>query len=170
MANNKRNVLLVFCGLPGSGKSTVAKEVAKKLGNTVVAATDTFRFMIYEPKYTSEESKFIYDNAMSFAAKALERGYNVILDGTFLKEDYRQEALKRLGGLYDEGHVVFVKCDVREARARNIARENVVPDDSFDRMWSVLEPPVNAIIADTSNSAGEAVLAILGALTCIKTA
>nr|WP_276978322.1 ATP-binding protein [Ferrimicrobium acidiphilum] len=146
----KKPILLVFSGLPGSGKSTVAKETAQQLGNTILSATDAFRCMITEPKYTSRESRLVYDSAMSFAEKALELGYNAILDGTFLKQEYRKEALERLNDLYSEAFVVFVKCDKDTAWKRNVERKYAVPTESFHRMLKVLEAPEDGVIIDST--------------------
>lgn len=148
---SKKPILLVFSGLPGSGKSTIAKETARQLGNTLLSVTDMFRFMIAEPKYTSGESKFVYDSAISFAEKALKWGYNTILDGTFLREEYRKEAMKRLKDLYSEAFVVFVKCDKDIAWKRNVERKDIVPIQSFLRMTTVLEAPEDGIIIDSAS-------------------
>lgn len=147
--------LLIFSGLPGSGKSTIAKLVAKKLGNTVRSATDTFRLSIASPTYTSAESAFVYESAIIFAGYALESGYNAILDGTFLRNDYRQDALMKLKDLCSRSVVVSVVCDIDVARQRNVSRQAVVPTENFERMLSTMEVPEGALSVDSTSMTPE---------------
>ena len=47
-------------GLPGSGKSTIAKELAKKI-NVEILRLDEFRTeLVPDPKFTDEERSFVY--------------------------------------------------------------------------------------------------------------
>ena len=155
--------LLIFCGIPGTGKSTIARLVAARLEGTVHIQTDAVRWMIYHPTYTNEESEFVYAVCIMLAGEALQRGYNAILDGTFLREEYREEALRQLRGAYDSYLVVYVHCDVRTAYVRNMSREASVPQDRFNQMLSRLQEPASALKVDSEKTsaelAAEAVLA-----------
>ena len=155
--------LLVFCGIPGAGKSTIARLVAARLEGTVHIQTDAVRSMISNPTYTNEESEFVYSVCIMMAGEALQRGYNAILDGTFLREEYREDALKQLGGAYDSYLVIYVHCDVRTAYLRNMSRKVGVPQDRFNQMLPRLQEPADALKIDSGKKsaelAAEAVLA-----------
>lgn len=155
--------LLIFCGIPGTGKSTIARLVAARLEGTVHIQTDAVRSMIYYPTYTNEESEFVYAVCIMLAGEALQRGYNAILDGTFLREEYREEALRQLRGAYDSYLVVYVHCDVRTAYVKNMSRKASVPQDRFNQMLPRLQEPVSALKIDSEKTsaelAAEAVLA-----------
>ncbi len=141
--------LLIFCGIPGSGKSTIAKLVAKTLQGTVHIQTDAVRLMISEPLYDNYESEFVYSAIIALAGEALARGYNAILDGTFLREQYRRDALKRLRGAYDSYLVVYLYCDVPTAYQRNTLRKATVPQGRFNQMLPRIQVPANALRIDT---------------------
>lgn len=63
--------LLIFCGIPGTGKSTIAKLVAARLEGTVHIQTDAVRSMISNPAYTNGESEFVYAICVLMAGEAL---------------------------------------------------------------------------------------------------
>ncbi|MEM7815654.1 MAG: AAA family ATPase [Candidatus Aenigmatarchaeota archaeon] len=89
-------MLILVCGLPGTGKSFVAKEIAKNLPKTALLRTDVVRKnLLKKPNYTEEEKKLIYDSLLSEAGKFLSINKNCVLDATFYKRGYR-EAAKRL--------------------------------------------------------------------------
>ena len=140
---------MIFCGIPGSGKTTLAHLVTEAMGNAVHVQTDTIRFMMSAPKYTWEEARFVYESAFLIGREALKRGYDAVLDGTFLREDYRQEALARLSGHYSSAAVVCVTCRKETARARNSSRNPAVPEESFDRLVKSFELPEDGIIVRT---------------------
>ena len=140
---------MIFCGIPGSGKTTIARLVAASIGDAVHVQTDTFRFMIPRPQYTWDESKFVYESMFMVGRQALKRGYDAILDATFLKEDYRTEAQKKLARYYSEVHTVCVLCDREVARARNAQRDAIVPEESFKRLSASFERPKSAIFVNS---------------------
>ena len=54
-------LILLFCGLPGVGKTSLANELAPLI-NAVVLSTDKIRKkLISNPTYTKEEKELIYD-------------------------------------------------------------------------------------------------------------
>jgi len=163
---NTKGRLLIFCGIPGAGKTTIARIVAAGIGSAVHIQTDTLRFMIPAPAYTRDEARFVYEAMFLVGRQALKSGYDAILDGTFLKEDYRAEARRKLARFYSAATVVCVLCDVEVARARNSQRKATVPDDSFNRLSATFEKPKKAIFvhsdSGTPESAAGYVLRTLG--------
>jgi hypothetical protein len=154
--------LLVFCGIPGSGKTTVANLVAAELQDVVHVQTDVVRSMIPGRNYANDESEFVYSACITLASEALMRGYDVILDGTFLREEYRREALRRLRGACDSHLVVFVHCDAMTAYQRNSSRGANVPQERFNLMLLRLQEPANSLNVDTGKlSPEEAAKAVL---------
>ena len=147
--------LLLFCGIPGSGKSTIADIVSNRLENTVHIRTDVVRSMISSPVYAAAESEFVYSSCVTLAGEALTRGYNAILDGTFLREEYRRDAIKRLRGVYDSYLVVYLHCDVTTAYKRNIERNAKVPQGRFNVMLARVQEPANSLKIDTGKTTAE---------------
>ena len=74
--------LLGLVGLPGSGKSLVAKTL-QGMVSSVVVSTDVARgFLGYKPVYTDEELRFVYEVCYRVARIRLADGQRVIFDGS----------------------------------------------------------------------------------------
>ena len=76
--------LWVMCGLSGSGKSTVATQIAKNNENTVIVSSDAIREELtgnYENQEHNEEVFKIFHDRIR---KNLENKNNVVADATNL--------------------------------------------------------------------------------------
>jgi aminoglycoside phosphotransferase family enzyme/predicted kinase len=96
--------LLITTGVIGSGKSSVAREVAGRLG-AIVVRTDAVRKRLAglalserreagfgEGLYSPEMGQRTYAEAMTVATKILDAGWPVILDGAFSSAAQRKQA------------------------------------------------------------------------------
>jgi predicted kinase len=148
--------LLIFCGIPGSGKTTVAGLVAKTDPLAIHIQTDVIRSMIPEPNYGASESDLIYRSCVAVAKEWLDNGRLVILDGTFGTSRRRENTLAALTGHYSRVDYVHVVCDLETALRRNSARTAAVPEENVKGILSAFEPPTPALRLDTTKTAPEA--------------
>ena len=147
-------LIILFCGLPGVGKTTLAKELAP-LMDAVVLSTDKIRKeLIPESTYTSEEKALVY-NVMLLVAKYLHSaGVNCIMDATFNTEKSRKEAVDKIG--IEPAQLQIVECvcpeDVALARLQSRKKDYSDADVSvYMKMKEVYEPVMkDHIIADTN--------------------
>jgi len=84
-------------GLPGSGKSTIARLLADRLKSmgihAYVLSSDGLRkVMTPNPKYTEEERDIVYGTLVYIAKILTENSVNVIIDATGNRRRYRDKA------------------------------------------------------------------------------
>jgi len=112
-------------GLPGSGKTTIAKELSKMLReegtHTQIVSSDMLRKLVTpNPKYTEEEREMVY-GALVFTAKLLtENGVNVIIDATGNRRRYRELARRKIQKFME----AYVKCPLEVCVERESKRIN----------------------------------------------
>lgn len=85
--------LIILSGLPGTGKSSIAKLLSREL-RAPIMSTDATRIRLgYQGRYAAEEKSVIYDAFFSAVAKAADKEPVIILDGSFSTAACRAEAL-----------------------------------------------------------------------------
>lgn len=110
-------------GLPGSGKSNLARGVTEDLaadGWDVEWLQMDARRKVYfpNPKYTDEEREAAYRMFAEEAASMVEKGQNVVMDGSAYKVAMREYARKLIPRFAE----VHVKCTLENAIARESGR------------------------------------------------
>ena len=145
---------MIVCGLPGVGKTTIAKDLAPLI-DAVVLSTDKIRKeLIPNPTYKKEEKRLIY-NVLFIVTKYLHKtGINCILDATFNTENSRKELRKRLG--LSQEQICIVECicpeDVVISRIKDRKNDYSDADISiYKKMKRTYEPiKEEHIILDTN--------------------
>lgn len=112
-----------FVGLPGSGKSSLARAVYAKLvarGLDVVHLEMDARRKAYfpHPQYTAEERKQAYALFVDEAYNFVLEGKGVLMDGSAYRVAMRQAARERISRFAE----VFVHCSLEEAIRRETLR------------------------------------------------
>jgi len=115
-------MLLVVCGLPGTGKSRVARYLAEHFSAEWLRTDEIRRKMMKKPKYGKMEKEAVYEKLFGLAEKFLKEGKNVIMDATFYRRDLRErfrEIAKRNGVFFE---IVETKCNENAIRKRMVKR------------------------------------------------
>ncbi len=130
----KKITLLI--GVPGSGKSFKAKEIASNNPNTVICSTDDY-FMVNGVYQFDPKKLGINHGACQFKAeKAMIDGFDVIIDNTNITQGSRYPYVKLAEKYGYEVEEVFVECDIEVAIKRNTHN---VPEATIRRMAATIE-------------------------------
>jgi predicted kinase len=152
-------LIVVICGLPGVGKSTLAKDLAPLL-NAVILSSDKIRKELFpNPIYSKREAKIIYDVMILLAKYLYGAGINCIIDATFNKEKSRTQLKNKL--MLPEEELFMVECICPEDTivSRLKTRKNDYSDADlriYKRMKKTYEPILeDHLVIDTSQSSSK---------------
>jgi aminoglycoside phosphotransferase family enzyme/predicted kinase len=140
-----RPTLWVLCGLPASGKSTVAHRLAQALGVDVLRL-DVIRKQMFGHRpdhpevvafetgiYSREASNLAYGRLLMLAQERIAKGMSVILDAGFGRQRHR-DAVSTLAQ-DEDANIVLVHCDAPETHLRQrLTQRNTVPGVSDARL------------------------------------
>ena len=164
-------VLVMLTGLPGTGKSNLAGQLAEVLPFAIVESDQVRKILFPQCEYTGEESQWVHRTCHALMDKLLMKGVRVIYDATNLHERHR-ELVYRLADAR-EVKLIVVKVVSPEAvasqRLRN--RQGDVKDDDdvsdadvkvYRRMSRSVDPiRRNHVVVDTSRDLRPAITKLL---------
>jgi hypothetical protein len=141
--------LILVGGLPGSGKSTVARGLAGRIGAACLASDELRKELagaapgtrlpaaVGEGIYRRTFSALTYRELLLRAERHLRAGDSVVLDATFARAADRRRAAalaRAAGGILVQ---VECRCPARVARARLAARSRPGYTGASDAGWEV---------------------------------
>lgn len=158
------NKLYILCGIPFSGKTTLAKELEKRLGFARIDL-DEVKFELLGQNVKDEDIKEsqwnkIYLEMYQKIEEALKEGKTVVHDtGNFTRNE--RGMVKNIADkLGVESITIFVYIPIPEARKRILGNRETnhrfdVTDKDFESTVNEMEPPTNGenfIVYDSSQS------------------
>lgn len=142
--------ILMLRGLPASGKSTYAKELARTKGYIRVNKDD-LRAMLNDGKYTGKNEKRVLRIEQMIVEEALTSGRNVVIDNTNFNPIHEQKYLTIAKKNNAELEVKFFDTPLEECIERDKKRANSVGESVIRKMHKqylakkeTYEPPVGA--------------------------
>ncbi|MEH2160094.1 MAG: AAA family ATPase [Nostoc sp.] len=135
-------------GIPGSGKSTFAAELAK-LGNYRIVSTDAIRQQLYGDANIQGEWNQVEEKVISEIVNALTQGDSIIYDATNAKRGWRMELLSKLKfslAVFPLWMAWYLQTPVAICKLWNQQRVRQVPDFVIENMHKSLQnfPPIAA--------------------------
>lgn len=126
--------LLMLKGLPASGKSTYARELAAA-SKYVRVNKDDLRAMLHGGKWSKTNEAQVIRVRDSIIKDALLGGMNVVVDDTNFHESH-PKTLRALAKQYNAEFVEkYFECDVEECIKRDLARPVSVGEKVIRRMY-----------------------------------
>lgn len=126
--------LYFLCGIPGSGKTTLARELAEQCNAKVHSYDDVHNAMSNICRDKEIRQKWV--DAMN---SDLSAGHNVVCDGTNLTVHFRKEIIRQL---VQCRKILLIKSVPLEiCLQRNKGREHEAPEHQIRMAAQILEPP-----------------------------
>ena len=161
--------LVSLAGLPGSGKSHLARDVHDGTQAVVVRTDEVRKVLFAVPTYDRDESSTVYQTCFAVVRALLRDGYSVVFDGT----NGRRTGRGRLATIAREASathlLVFVTAADEVIRRRMIERQaGRAPSFSSEAGWDIHQLMAASedygghfdVVIDTGSDASRAVVAI----------
>lgn len=143
LARLKTPSVIMMVGIPGSGKSYLAREISSLLDIPVISS-DACREEISGDAGDQSVSRQAWELVRRKAEQLIRQGHSVIIDGTHKRRRQRREDILRYRGFGAHSVIaIHVLTTIGTALARNAARSRIVPQEVIERMYHTIEdtPP-----------------------------
>lgn len=122
----RRPVLTLFCGLPGSGKTTVAKRI-EAAGASLRICTDDWQEALGVPHADENFHQRLQRRLYALALELLRHGLDVILEDGLWTRPERTQKLADAQSLNAKTHLHFFDLDLETLRHRIERRNAALP-------------------------------------------
>ncbi len=131
--NLKRKRLIMLVGIPGSGKTTLAKKVVEKGFHYMNA--DSIRLELYGDEGAQGNPEDVFAIFFQRLEQAMGEEVDIIIDNTNLNPKQRQPILERAQQFgYADVQLWLLDVPLEVCLERNKMRERNVPDDIVTNM------------------------------------
>jgi predicted kinase len=165
--------LVILVGLPGSGKSHLARAIARRYPAAILDSDAMRQALFPEPEHSEREHHRLFPALHVLVDRLLGRGIPVVLDATNLKEANRRplyQIAKRHGAKAVLVRVWAPKAVIRtrlagRTGARDADDRSTATLDVYERMLADVEPIRRRHVSvNTAKEIGPAVDRIIGLL------
>jgi len=160
-------ILYLMLGYPGAGKTTAAKFIAELTGATLLSSDELRTELFQQPTFSQAEHRSLYEELNKHTEELLRAGIGVIYDANLNRFEHREEKYDICVRTGAKPVLIWVQTPSAMAKARAVhdSRQHLVPpnetpEDMFDRIAKVIEPPKpseHAITLDGSSLERETV-------------
>ena len=135
-----RPKLIILCGIPGSGKSTYAKDYIGRNCNTVHLSSDAIRKELYGDENIQGNPGEVFTLMQKRAVEALNNGHDVLYDATNITRKDRSGIIGVCPKFAKiECHIIWAPIEV--CIERDSKRERAVGKEVIDRMLKRFQSP-----------------------------
>lgn len=126
--------LFMMIGLPASGKSTLAEQIAKSEDAEIVSS-DNIRKELYGDENIQGDNNKVFRILQERIINGLKNNKNMIYDATNINYKRRMAFLQKIRKLKIEKIAIMVATPYEQCLIRNSQRERQVPEEVIKRMY-----------------------------------
>ncbi len=132
--------IIVLVGLPCSGKSTIAQNIAREY-NATIFSSDSLRMELYQNVNDQEHNQELFVELHKRIKNHLKNGGNAIYDACNISYKRRIAFLAELKKIPCEKICILMATPYEECLRRNAERERKVPSYVIERMYRSIDIP-----------------------------
>lgn len=125
--------LWVMVGLSGSGKSSVAKEIAENNSNTIIVPLDNIREELTGKVEDQSKNEEVFKVFHKRIREVLENNTNVIADATNITMRSRRAIIENVKGIECRKIAYLIPKPFDQCKIDNLNRQHPVPEEVLDR-------------------------------------
>lgn len=138
-------MIVIVCGLPGSGKSYFAARLAKKI-NAVYVNSDRLRKEMFSARtYSEQEKAAVYNAMLQRMNEAIGDTKNLVVDATFHNSKVRQQFMTNAAG---KASIFFIEVKAnKKIIKQRVATKRLYSEADFEvyklvrDQWEDLKEP-----------------------------
>jgi len=141
----------MLCGIPSSGKSTIARELAEILETkyrcpTAVVSSDSFRGMVptYKHRFEAGLEEFVRRATFDTIGAGLKQGLVVISDDTNYYSSIRRRLVRMSQRLRADYAIIYVNTTLETALEWNRERGEPIPASLIEEIYYKMDEPGTA--------------------------
>ena len=132
--------LFVLCGLPASGKSTYAQELAEKY-NANIHSSDEIRKELSGDINNQHINDIVFSTLHKRVKDYLSNGKSCIYDSTNINYKRRMAFLQELNKIPCEKICILMATPYEECIKQNNTRDRKIPEEVIERMYKHFDVP-----------------------------
>lgn len=132
--------LILLVGIPGSGKTTYAKEYIKTIPNTIHLSSDTIRKELYGDESIQGDPSEVFSLMQKRAVEALDDGKNVLYDATNVTRKDRASIIG-ICPKFAKIEAYIIWASIGQCIERDAIRERTVGKAVIDKMLKRFQMP-----------------------------
>ena len=130
--------LVILCGLPGTGKSYFARELARRAPFVWLNSDRTRKLLVDRPSYSRREHRRVFSAMHVLTRGYLRDGYSVVFDATNLNENVRRPLYSSAQEVGVEPLIIRFTAPAELVRRRLTDRaEGVGEASQSDATWDI---------------------------------
>lgn len=134
-------ILWVMVGLSGSGKSSVAKEIAENNQNTIIVSSDSIREELTGDYGDMEHNEEVFKIFYKRIRETLENKHNVIADATNITMRSRRAIIENVKGIECRKIAYLIPKPFDQCKIDNLNRQHPVPEEVLDKQIRKFQIP-----------------------------
>jgi len=146
----KQLKLIAMVGVPGSGKSTWAKNYCKKHPSVIRVATDEIRSDIFGHQYHEPAEIFVWAVAESMGRLLLSNGHSILVDATNITKTLQLKWIRMASNHGAEVSFVIIDTPLKTCLVNNRKRpkNQQVPHMAIEAFYMEFEKSVPDLVQE----------------------